>query len=133
MQCKLNFPRKFPIKLQLELLKILDLLEIPNCSFGEVTSEFDLSQNQVFLRNIFTIENSITEIVYSEAQENFICAGNALGKFKIFDTSKQNSQALIDIPVHQKSINSISCNKFLPFLYLTTGDDGKINLVDTKA
>lgn len=65
MQFKSNFHPKFKIRLLLELLNILDWPAILNYSYGCLKSDFDIQTNQVNLRNILTVENAITDIVYS--------------------------------------------------------------------
>ena len=39
---------------------------------------------------------------------------------------------IVNIKVHQKLVNSISNNHHMPFLYLTAGDDGIVNLIDVN-
>ena len=67
-------------------------------------------------------------MIFSEQSPNYICVVTGNGYFKIVDTQK--AQELVNVKVHKKIVNSVSCNHSMPFLYLTAGDDGLICLID---
>lgn len=67
-------------------------------------------------------------MVFSEAVKNVLALVTGDGFFKVLDFSQ--GREVVSVKVHSKIINSLSCNHHLPQLYLTSGDDGVINLID---
>ncbi len=93
----------------------------------------NLQTGQVNPIKIYQIPNALNGICFSENKANLIAAGNGEGYFLMYDYMSNSENPLIKIKVHKDVINTVACNHFLPFLYITNSTDGTTNLIDVNS
>lgn len=92
--------------------------------------KLNFNDNSVFPVKVFPIQDALFQIAFSEQNPKLVSCVTGNGFFKLYNIDSNNP--LIDLKIHNKEVNSVSCNHKLPFLYLTAGIDRKINIIDVN-
>ena len=79
----------------------------------------------------FPVNNAVFSIAFSELQSNVIAFGTGDGFFRLHDFSTTQDAPLVNLRLSTKEINSICCNHFIPSLFLVSGKEAKLWLVDS--
>jgi WD40 repeat protein len=79
---------------------------------------------------MYTVENAIFSLAFSEQHSNMISLVTGDGFFKVFEFTSDNPAAKINVKLSNRELNSTACNHFIPSLYLVGGNDRRISLVD---
>lgn len=92
--------------------------------------KMNIQTNKLIPLRSYQIPNAVYGLSFSEKTKDLLALVNGAGNFQMFNLSSNSTGPVVDIKLHKDVINSVSCNHFLPFLYLTAGVDGVTNLVD---
>ena len=114
-------------------VNILELQALPFCSLCIFSRQFNLQTGAIAPIRSFSLPNAIFAIAFSEQHSNMIAAVTGDGVFRLYDFNTPAETPLINVKMSGKELNSLSCNHFIPSLFLSAGVDRKIYLLDVVA
>ena len=97
---------------------------------GKLIRNFAQPGIPISIAKQYQVNNAIFTLAFSEQHSNMIAAGTGDGFFKLFEFSSIRDTPIFEMKLGMKEIHSISCNHFIPSLYLAAGAEAKLWLVD---